>query len=141
MFDEAERVAATSQKRIDASAVKPVSVLVEPSEAARAVRNLLENAERFASERVTLAVVEAAGMATVVVADDGPGIAVEDRGMVFERFGRIDTDRARAVGGTGLGLSIVASIATANGGSVVLTDAPSGGAQFALSFPVAESLG
>lgn len=136
VFDEAERVAAASQKRIDASGVVPVQVVVEPSEVARAVRNLLENAERFALERVTIAVTEADGMATLVIADDGPGIPVADRDTVFERFGRIDTDRGRAAGGTGLGLSIVASIATANGGTVVLSNAPSGGAQFALSFPV-----
>lgn len=136
VFDEAERVAATSQKRIDASGVVPVQVMVEPSEAARAIRNLIENAERFASERVTVSVVESAAMATVVIADDGPGIPQADRDTVFERFGRLDSDRARSVGGTGLGLSIVASIATANGGTVVLSDAPTGGAEFALSFPV-----
>jgi signal transduction histidine kinase len=136
VFDEAERVAATSQKHIDASGVVPVGVRVEPSEAARAIRNLLENAERFAAQSVTLAVVETGAMATLIVADDGPGIAPEDRDTVFERFARVHTDRARSAGGTGLGLSIVASIVTANGGAIVLTDAPSGGAQFELSFPV-----
>jgi len=136
VFDEAERVAATSQKHIDASGVVPVGVRVEPSEAARAIRNLLENAERFAAQSVTLAVVETGAMATLIVADDGPGIAPEDRDTVFERFARVHTDRARSAGGTGLGLSIVASIITANGGAIVLTDAPSGGAQFELSFPV-----
>lgn len=136
IFDEAERVAATSEKRIDASGVAPVQVMVEPSEAARAIRNLVENAERFASERVTISVIESDTLATVVIADDGPGIPAADRDAVFERFGRLENDRGRAAGGTGLGLSIVASIATANGGSVVLSDAPTGGAEFALSFPV-----
>lgn len=136
VFDESERVAATSRKRIDASRVVPASVTVEPSEAARAVRNLLENAERFAVERVSVSVQQTAVAVTVIIADDGPGIAVEDRATVFERFGRIDTDRARSAGGTGLGLSIVASIAERNGGAVVLTESPTGGAQFELSFPV-----
>lgn len=127
VFDEAERVAATTQKGIDASGVVPVQIEVEPSEAARAVRNLLENAERCALEQVTIAVTETDGMATVVIADDGPGIPVADRDTVFERFGRIDTDRGRAAGGTGLGLSIVASIAMANGGpSCYPTPQPAG---------------
>lgn len=135
VFDEAERVAARSSKTIDASGVQPARAVVDPAEAARAIRNLVENAERFASGSVTLAISRAPTMVTVEVGDDGPGIPVAERDRVFERFSRLGDDRARADGGTGLGLAIVASIAARNNGDVVVRSSPSGGALFELSFP------
>lgn len=59
--------------------------------------------------------------------DDGPGVPPEQRGRVFDR-GYTST-----VDGTGLGLSIVEEIATAHGWSIEVTDAPDGGARFALT--------
>jgi signal transduction histidine kinase len=57
---------------------------------------------------------------TVLVAfrDSGPGIPVEHRDKVFERFYRVDKARTRAEGGTGLGLSIVKWAVSVNGGSI-----------------------
>jgi signal transduction histidine kinase len=70
----------------------------------------------------------------IEVADGGGGIPRDALGRIFERFGRVDSARNRAVGGVGLGLSIVAAIARAHGGSCsVTTDA--GGSTFALVVP------
>ena len=70
----------------------------------------------------------------IEVADRGGGIPREALGRIFERFGRADSARNRAMGGVGLGLSIVAAIARAHGGSCsVATD--SGGSTFALVLP------
>ena len=136
VFDEAERVAIRTDKEIDAAGVQPARVHADRSEVARAIRNLLENAVRHAARRVSVSVEPDGGDRwMVVVADDGPGIAIGDRAQVFERFARLDHDRARTDGGTGLGLSIVASIADRNGGSVQVTGAVEAGARFELALP------
>lgn len=73
--------------------------------------------------------------ASVIVEDDGEGIAEADRERVFERFTRLDGHRARSgsSGGAGLGLSLVRRIAERHGGTVSAGAADSGGARFVLS--------
>jgi signal transduction histidine kinase len=56
--------------------------------------------------------------ATLIVADDGPGIPVADRQRVFDRFVRLGEGRPRDSGGTGLGLAIVSTIVAEHGGRV-----------------------
>jgi len=73
----------------------------------------------------------------LIVSDDGPGVPEAERERIFERFVRLDTDRARSAGGSGLGLAIVAEIVAAHGGTVVVEDAPGGGAGFVVRLPVA----
>ncbi len=137
VFDEAERATTRASVDIDASGVQPARVVADRPEVARAVRNLLENAVRHARTRVDLAVVPDEAWWWVEVSDDGPGIPIEERDRVFERFTRLDGDRGRSEGGTGLGLSIVAAIAGRNGGGVLVDEAPGGGARFRLRLPVA----
>ena len=144
LFDEAERAMLRTPATIDAAGVVPARVRADRAEVARAVRNLVENAARHAAsivhisvERVERVGPEDADHWAVVVTDDGSGVAAEDRERIFQRFTRLDGDRARSAGGTGLGLSIVASIATRNGGLVSVDDAPSGGARFRLVLPAA----
>lgn len=74
--------------------------------------------------------------ATLVVEDDGPGIAPDAREQVFEPFVRLDPSRDRATGGCGLGLAIVHSIALAMGGTVVCGESELGGARFTFRWPV-----
>jgi two-component system OmpR family sensor kinase len=75
--------------------------------------------------------------AVLEVRDHGPGIAVDDRPRVFERFFRTDASRTRASGGSGLGLSIVAALVEAHGGTVTVTDTDGGGATFEVRLPLA----
>jgi signal transduction histidine kinase len=98
------------------------------------IRNLIRNAVRHADHTVTVrlfrdsppagsgASANGGGMATLIIADDGPGIPLADRERVFERFVRLDEGRARDAGGTGLGLAIVADIVTAHRGRVRIDD-------------------
>ena len=71
------------------------------------------------------------------VVDHGPGIPLEDRARVFERFFRADSSRTRASGGSGLGLSIVAALVSAHGGAVLVEETPGGGATFRVTLPLA----
>lgn len=70
------------------------------------------------------------------VLDDGPGIPVDQRTRVFERFVRLDVSRTRSSGGTGLGLPIVAQIVQAHHGTVSVTESPSGGALVQVRLPL-----
>jgi len=115
---------------------EPVRVLGDPGLLARAVRNLLENAVRFATGQVVVHVGTEGEHAIVVVQDDGPGIPAADRERVLERFVRLDDHRARQDGGTGLGLAIVAEVARAHGGSITIDEAGLGGAQVTLLLPL-----
>ena len=69
----------------------------------------------------------------LTVDDQGPGIAEADRPHVFERFYR--AEESRSMPGSGLGLAIVRQVVDRHGGQLQVTEAPSGGARFALWLP------
>jgi signal transduction histidine kinase len=93
----------------------------------RVVRNLIDNAERYAHARVEVSVRADGDDVALVVDDDGPGIREADRVRVFERFTRLGEDRSRDDGGAGLGLAIVKSIVDRSGGTVAVLTSPLGG--------------
>ena len=97
----------------------------------RAITNLLDNAAKWSPEGGVVQVALQHG--TLMVADQGPGIAPEDLPHVFERFYR--SAESRGMPGSGLGLSIVRSIAERHGGSVRAGASPDGGAAFWLTVP------
>ena len=100
--------------------------------------NLLENAVKYGREGGTVIVggreVENDQL-EIFVRDDGPGIPVEARERVFERFYRVDKARSREQGGTGLGLAIVKHIVQAHGCSVWVESEPGKGATFFFTLP------
>jgi signal transduction histidine kinase len=120
---------------IDTSQVSGGRVLGSERQFARVVRNLLDNACRHAASKVSLTLGTRDGSVWLVVDDDGPGIPVADRERVFDRFTRLDEGRARDAGGVGLGLSMVKAIVERHGGSVVVDDAPLGGARLIVQLP------
>ncbi len=100
-----------------------VEVLGDPEELRRVAQNLVDNAVRHARSAVELEVLADGAGVRLVVRDDGPGLPVEERERVFERFTRRDDARSRDVGGTGLGLPIARELAARAGGTVRLDDA------------------
>jgi signal transduction histidine kinase len=124
VLSETARVRGDGEVRIDTRGVSAAAVAGRREELARVVRNLLDNAERHASTLVTVELASADGHATLVVTDDGPGIAVTDRERIFERF--TTADDARSGAGTGLGLAIAREIVVAHGGTVAVHDSPRG---------------
>ena len=85
------------------------------------ISNLLENGLRYTQSggQVTLRVISAKS-ARLVVEDNGPGIPVEERQKVFERFYRILREGGSSGVGSGLGLSIVDEIARAHNATVTI---------------------
>jgi signal transduction histidine kinase len=122
---------------LDGATAGPQVVRGDRKALARAVDNLVANANRHAVARVVVSVDRVSAKTVEIrVDDDGPGVPVEDRARVFERFVRLDDARARDDGGSGLGLAIVRATAAAHGGSVRVEDSDLGGARFVLSLPV-----
>lgn len=105
-------------------------VLAAPAEVDLVLDNLLRNAVRHARARVTVSVLLSASSVRLVVDDDGYGIAEEHRAKVFDRFYRVQDDRARSSGGSGLGLALVAEVVRRRGGTVRVGESPDGGARF-----------
>ena len=104
----------------------------------RLLRNLLENARRYSTGDVTLAL-SPGGSATqpsvvIRVNDCGPGVPLAQRKRIFEPFYRLPGASERE-GGVGLGLALVKSIAERHGGTVRCEDRPGGGASFVVELP------
>lgn len=123
-----EQLAALAERRridlgLDAQCAT-VDVMAQPALLDAMLSNLVDNALRYTQEGgcVTVTITRDAGHALLVVDDDGPGIPVDARERVFERFHRLASD----VEGTGLGLAIVREIATAWGARVELGEPPGG---------------
>ena len=116
--------------------IHPVRVHGDADWLARVLRNLADNAARHAHRGVELRLRKVDRAALLEVLDDGPGIPVDQRTRVFERFVRLDMSRTRSSGGTGLGLPIVAQIVQAHHGTVCVTDSPSGGALVQVRLPL-----
>jgi signal transduction histidine kinase len=118
--------------------IHPVRLEADPVAMSRMIRNLIENAVRHADSCAAIEVGGQDATVTLTVSDDGPGIAPADRRRVFERFVRLDSDRARSGGGAGLGLAIVAEIVAAHNGVVTIDDPPCGGTTMIVTLPVSQ---
>ncbi|MDQ2677413.1 MAG: HAMP domain-containing histidine kinase [Actinomycetota bacterium] len=115
----------------------PARVPTDPRRLRVIVRNLLENAERYAGGCVRLGVSSTATGWQIDVDDRGPGIEHDERELLFERFRRgsaaVAPDSPK---GTGLGLSLVWENARAMGGTVVVVDPPHRGSRFRVELPL-----
>lgn len=102
--------------------------------------NLLDNAVKYSGENgnVTAAVYRDGDKAVFSVADNGIGIADDEKERVFERFYRVDKSRSKEAGGTGLGLSIVKHAAMINNADIELTSTLGKGTVVKVLFPVFE---
>ncbi len=105
---------------------------------AQILQNLLDNAEKHtrqsADRTVQVALTADNGTVTLTVRDHGPGIPEEVRERLFQPFVRGADNEAPA--GLGLGLVLVKTLAERQGAQVTCADAPGGGAQFTIAFPV-----
>lgn len=132
IYEEVSSLERRSAVSLDVSGVEPLVCAGDAQLLGQALRNLLENAVRYAHSHVAVTCREVLGstgrLIRISVSDDGPGIAPADRERVFGRFVRLGKDRGRATGGTGLGLAVVQGIVERHGGRVYFSDPEIGGA-------------
>jgi signal transduction histidine kinase len=126
LYEEASRVRSMSELSVDTSAVAPTRVLGDPTMFKRMIRNVVDNAMRYAQSELRFDSHYESDDALIVVSDDGEGIDVAESARFFERFTRADSARSRRSGGTGLGLAIVTEIALRHGGSARFVEVESG---------------
>ena len=99
--------------------------------------NLLDNAIKYSDpgDRVDVSIEENAAWLNVHIRDTGVGIPQEDLDQLFERFYRVDKDRARATGGSGLGLAISRQIVEMHGGDISVESEVGRGSTFLIHLP------
>lgn len=109
----------------------------------RILLNLLSNAFKFVPDggKIEVALKPSDAGAELAVRDSGPGVPRDMREAIFERFQQAGARPERHTSGTGLGLAIVREFVTLQRGSIAVTDAPEGGAEFLVTLPVAAPAG
>ncbi len=130
-------LAEEQNQRLDVVASEPVTATGDRLVLREALTNIVDNAIKYSPKGSTIRIqVSANGdRAVVAVVDEGPGISVEHRARIFDRFFRIDEGRSRDKGGTGLGLAIAKWAVEVNGGRISVESPASGGSMFRISLP------
>ncbi|MDQ6727473.1 MAG: ATP-binding protein [Actinomycetota bacterium] len=137
VLEEVHRLNSSSRVTIDTTRVSSGPVQGRRDELQRVVRNLLDNAQRFATSSVTVSVRTLDGQVELVVADDGPGVPDEERERIFDRFAGLADSRHHQEGGTGLGLAIVREIVVGHGGTIV-SESRGPGARLVVTIPASD---
>ena len=116
-------------------------VLADPRRTTQVFANLLGNASKYSPESTTVTVPSAVkgGYVRVTVADEGPGIPLDEQPRLFQRFYRSRLVR-EAAGGLGLGLTIVRAIVQAQGGDVSIDSVPDRGTSVHFTLPKAREV-
>jgi len=107
---------------------------LRPDLLTRALRNLIDNAVRYAGAARLIVAVEGS-ILMIRVEDDGPGLPADQLEHVLRPFARLEQSRNRGTGGAGLGLAIATSIARLHGGTVALANRTGGGLSATLRLP------
>jgi K+-sensing histidine kinase KdpD len=118
---------------------EPVTIRADPDLMRRVLENLVENAIRHTPEETTVRVsIRNTGNAVELrVADEGAGVPVNAREMIFERYFQVEGRQAGVRMGQGLGLAFCKVSVEAHGGSICVEDA-SPGAVFCVRVPHAD---
>lgn len=111
---------------------------VDPEALSVALRNLVDNALKYAPDCPTIEVqwgIERAQVA-ISVRDSGPGIPASEKRAIFQKFIRGSAAEAANVKGSGVGLAMVHHIVAAHGGNVTLASEPGAGSVFTILLPL-----
>lgn len=133
LLEEVSSLKSRSSVKVDASNIRPVVCNADSQAIRHAVRNLVDNAAKYAQSTVKISCYNKGDMVRIIVSDDGPGIPPADRERVFGRFVRLEEGRSRKKGSTGLGLSVVRTVAEQHDGTARFVDGELGGATAVLT--------
>lgn len=134
VFAEAKAI---HSRRVRTDGVSAGQVSGNPHQLRRVLKNLIENAARYAREEIRIGLETVNSQVVLVIEDDGPGIPPHERERIFDRFARIEESRSRHAGGAGLGLAVVQGILIRHGGRITVGRAGIGGARFEVILPAA----
>jgi signal transduction histidine kinase/sensor domain CHASE-containing protein len=129
------------QKDIDlafSSTLSKMIILIDEQKYERILLNLISNSIKFtpSGERITVSLSAEEGWLKLEVADTGIGIPAEKQGLIFERFGQVDSSLSRQAEGTGIGLYLVKSFVDVLGGKISLVSEEGGGSSFTIILPL-----
>jgi signal transduction histidine kinase len=121
-------------------APETLAAQVDAAKVQRILLNLLSNAFKFTPDRgriqCSLNLISGSDRAIFSVQDSGSGVPTGLRESIFERFSQAEGGTTRRFGGTGLGLAIAKEFAELQGGTIEVSDAPEGGANFTVELPL-----
>lgn len=113
------------------------SVLLDQSLTARAITNLVKNADRYGESDIYVSIEEIDSSIVICVEDNGKGITEQQQSNIFEPFHQINGANQKV--GFGLGLAIVKEIAQLHFGTIKVMGSKYGGAKFVLTLPIKHS--
>jgi signal transduction histidine kinase/DNA-binding response OmpR family regulator len=133
-----ESLAVKKQVKLVADAAPGVGLIADPGKVRQMLLNLVSNAIKFTSEggTVTITAQQLPDAIEIAVADTGIGIAVADRGRVFQEFQQLGSGESRPGQGTGLGLALTQRLANLHGGDVRFESELAKGSVFTISLPL-----
>ncbi|MEP7344526.1 MAG: HAMP domain-containing sensor histidine kinase, partial [Gemmatimonadaceae bacterium] len=132
------RPMASSRRVVVETSVDPtLEAEVDPNAVRQIILNLLDNALKYGPDGqvITVSTTRRRVGILLAVSDQGPGVPVEARSRIWDRFWREEGARNSSVVGTGIGLAIVRELVTLHGGRAVVTNAVGGGARFEIRLP------
>lgn len=130
-------------KDLQLSSGREIALQVEPeiyfkvakTDLQQIIQNLLENALKYAPTGKIKVSLHKNDKINLQVADQGIGIADEEKEKIFERLYRIDPSRSSEINGSGIGLSIVKALVTKYEGDIQVGDNQPKGTIFTIYFP------
>lgn len=129
-----EPLSEEKQQQITFIAAKNITLPLDAKKFKQLAFNLIHNAIKYTPThgRIEVSVNESDDQVVLSVADNGIGIAEDQREQIFERFYRIDPEHSE---GTGLGLSVCAAVCALHGGTIAVEGRHGGGAEFIVHLP------
>lgn len=138
VYRAAKRAHPNPQDRLEVNLPNDLPLfLADPQRVEAVLRNLIENATKYAGDRspVRVSASVQSGKLIVRVEDEGPGIPAEDSQRIFQSFYRVENGLTRPAPGAGLGLAICQGFVRAHGGEIWLEPSPKGTC-IAFSLPI-----
>lgn len=125
-------------QRVTVDAAEGIVVVADRLVLREAITNVIDNAIKYSppASAIDIRVYADGAQAHLTVADAGPGISLQDRQRIFDRFFRLDEGRSRDRGGAGLGLAIAKWAVEANGGRISADNGATHGSVFRIVLPI-----